>query len=202
MSKKIIIVLLTIILLVACSPANRGTTPRPLEIQETPEVLDAAYPYPEITVENEVVEDPVEIKTPYPDSNTLNDSALSTSDAQNITVTVPAPDNNTGVITGRLFSTKMGAPLSKMGVYLGEYIYLTPGPDYMVSLRQESSPHTITDAGGNFLIVDVQPGEYPIIAWTPINSYVIPGESGEKELVIVVVAGQVTDLGEIRIDWP
>ena len=33
-------------------------------------------------------------------------------------------------------------------------------------------------------------------------SLVVPGETEEQELIIVVVAGQVTDLGELRIDWP
>jgi hypothetical protein len=116
--------------------------------------------------------------------------------------TIPAPGLDTGVVVGRLFSSKMDAPLSDMGIYLGEYTYLTPGPEHLISVRQEGSPHTNTDANGYFAIVDIPPGSYPLLAWTPFTSYVVPDESGLQELVVEVIAGQVTDLGEIQIYWP
>jgi hypothetical protein len=117
-------------------------------------------------------------------------------------LTIPAPGEATGVVVGRLYSTKMDAPLANMGVYLGDYTYLTPGPEHLISIRQEGSPHTMTDANGYFAIVDVLPGQYPLLAWTPFTSYVVPDESGNQELVIEVLAGQVTDVGEIQIYWP
>ena len=116
--------------------------------------------------------------------------------------TLPAPGKDTGIVTGYLLSKETDSPLPNMGVYLGEYIYLTPGPDYLVSLRQEGSPHSATDGSGRFVITEVPPGDYPIIAWTPFSSYVVPDEKGESELVVNVQAGQIIDVGELIIDWP
>lgn len=115
---------------------------------------------------------------------------------------LPTPGKDTGVVTGYLISKDTADPLSNMGVYLGEYIYLTPGPDYLVTLRQEGSPHSATDGSGRFVITEVPPGDYPIIAWTPFSSYVVPDEKGESELVVSVQAGQIIDVGELIIDWP
>jgi hypothetical protein len=126
----------------------------------------------------------------------------STGPVPTVITTIPAPAADTAVVTGVVFSTNMNAPLSQIGIYLGEYMYLTPGPEYMVTMRQQSSPHTIADSNGRFLIADVPPGKYPLLLWTPFNSYVVPDETGEKELVVEVVAGEVIDLGELQIAWP
>ena len=116
--------------------------------------------------------------------------------------TVPAPGSDTGVVTGSFFSTKMNAPLSQIGVYLGDYMYLTPGPHYLVTIREQGSPHTMSDNQGRFVIDKVPPGKYPLMLYTPFNSLVIPDQKGEKELAVEVKAGQVTDVGELKVDFP
>jgi hypothetical protein len=116
--------------------------------------------------------------------------------------TVPAPKQDSGVVTGELFSTKMNAPLSNIGVYLGEYVYLTPAPGYLISIRQNGSPHTMTDDQGRFIVENVPPGKYPLLAWTPHASHVVPDESGKKELEVTVTAGKVTDLGKLSVEFP
>lgn len=119
-----------------------------------------------------------------------------------VITTLPAPGTDTGIVTGSVFSTNVNAPLSSVGVYLGEYMYLTPGPDYMITMREQGSPHTLADANGRFVIDKVPPGEYPLLLWTPFNSKVVPDAEGTKELIVTVEAGKVTDLGEIRIEFP
>lgn len=129
-------------------------------------------------------------------------SATAKVSSQAAVSTVPAPKENMGVVTGELFSTKMNAPLSNIGVYLGEYVLLTPGPGYLISIRQNGSPHTMTDDQGRFIVEDVKPGKYPLLAWTPHSSHVVPDESGKKELVVTVTAGKVTDLGKLSVEFP
>jgi hypothetical protein len=116
--------------------------------------------------------------------------------------TVPAPDGETGVVTGSVFSTKMNAPLSQIGIYLGEYMYLTPGPGYLVTMAQQGSPHTVADSEGRFALDKVKPGDYPLLLWTPFNSHVVSEKDSTNELVVTVKAGEVTDLGEIQVEWP
>lgn len=130
-------------------------------------------------------------------------SAAVSSAVPSVMTTIPAPDEETGVVTGKVFSTKMNAPLSQIGIYLGEYMYLTPGPGYLVTMTQNGSPHTVADGEGRFALDKIKPGDYPLILWTPFNSHVIHEEEDQtKDLVVTVKAGEVTDLGEIRVEWP
>lgn len=87
-------------------------------------------------------------------------------------------------------------------VYLGEILPLEPGPEYLVTLQVETSPHTVTDTVGFFALGDIEPGRYPLIIWTPFQSLVVSDDTGEKEMQVVVKAGEVTDLGELRVQWP
>jgi hypothetical protein len=118
------------------------------------------------------------------------------------TRTIPVPKKETGVVTGVLHSIPLGSAPPKVAIYLGEYMYLTPGPDYMLTIRQMGSSNATTDENGHFVIDNVPPGDYPLIAWTPFTSYVITAENGDKELIVHVEAGEVMDLGLIEINWP
>lgn len=115
---------------------------------------------------------------------------------------LPTPDPETGVVTGRAISSTTGTALAAQGIYLGERLMLTPGPGYLLTLQQESSPHTTTDEAGGFTLLGVPPGEYALILWTPFKSRVALDSSGLVELRVVVQAGRVTDLGSIEVDWP
>jgi hypothetical protein len=87
-------------------------------------------------------------------------------------------------------------------VYLGRRVALEPGPGYVISHTQSGSPHTTSDAGGNFAVA-APPGEYALIVWTPINAKVIADPAdGTKELVVVLSAGMTSSLGDVIVDWP
>ena len=128
-------------------------------------------------------------------------SASAPSDGERVT-TIPTPGQATGVVIGRIVSVTTEAPLVAHAVYLGEILPLEPGPEYLVTLQVETSPHTVTDSDGTFALGDVEPGSYPLIIWTPFQSFVVPDDRGEKEMQVVVKAGEVTDLGELRVQWP
>lgn len=175
-------VLLSMLVLISLTGCGGGQTP-----QAAPETPAAA----------------VEIKATAPEQAPAGGSpATQSGPVPTVITTIPAPGEDTGIVTGVVFSTNVNAPLSSVGVYLGEYMYMTPGPDYMVTMREQGSPHTLADSNGRFVIDNVPPGKYPLLLWTPFNSKVVPDEKHEKELVVTVEAGKVTDLGEIRIEFP
>jgi hypothetical protein len=109
-------------------------------------------------------------------------------------------ENNGGVV-GYLHSSGNQTPIVGIGIYLGEFLPLDPGPGFLITLEQNESPHTRTDNEGYFEISNVPPGEYPIIVWTPVRSQVIADDSGERELIVIIEAGKETDLGVIEVDW-
>ncbi|MFV2043818.1 MAG: hypothetical protein ACC700_11365 [Anaerolineales bacterium] len=115
---------------------------------------------------------------------------------------IPTPGKDTGVIAGRIVSVTTESPLASHVVYLGEILPLQPGPEYLVTLQVESSPHTTTDSQGYFAFADIEPGSYPLIIWTPFKSLVIPDASGESELQVIVDAGETSDVGELKVQWP
>src|SRR3990170_8866271 len=102
---------------------------------------------------------------------------------------IPTPAQNSGVVIGEIYSLLAEAPLAGQAIYLGERVPLNPGPGYLVTIQQEGSPHVTADAHGRFVFADVPPGDYPLLVWTPFNSYVIPNLKGDRELSVVVEAG-------------
>ena len=115
---------------------------------------------------------------------------------------IPTPGKNSGVVAGRVVSVTTGAPLVSLAVYLGEFLPLQPGSDYLVTLQVETSPHTTTDNQGYFALGDIEPGSYPLVIWTPFKSLVVSDSTGEEELQVAVKAGELTNLGELKVQWP
>ncbi len=114
----------------------------------------------------------------------------------------PTPSEKTGVVVGRFISTTTKGPLVSQIVYLGDFLPLSPGSNYLITLEVERSPHTKTNHNGEFFLVDISPGSYPLIIWTPFRSLVVPDSSGEKEFRVNVMAGEITELGVLDVEWP
>jgi hypothetical protein len=117
-------------------------------------------------------------------------------------VTFPTPSPQKGVIIGRLISSTDQLPIKNHLIYLGEYLYLTPGPDYLITLQIRNSDHVSTNEQGIFIFTDVEPAQYPMILWTPGQSLVVPEKDSQNELLVDVQAGKTTDLGDLFVVWP
>lgn len=115
---------------------------------------------------------------------------------------IPTPAPTKGAIVGQLIGRESGRPEGGLIVYLGEVEYLEPTPVPIVTMRQQSSPHTSTDDSGHFAFLDLEPGTYALILWTPMNSIVIDDPETGEGLFLVVQAGSITDLGEITTNLP
>ena len=79
---------------------------------------------------------------------------------------------------------------------------MQPNSIPVVTMRQQASPHTMTDESGNFTFLDLEPGTYALILWTPVNSLVINDPETSEGLLVTVEAGAITELGEITVNLP
>jgi hypothetical protein len=91
-----------------------------------------------------------------------------------------------------------GEPMRFVHVYLGKKIFLTPGPGYNYGLQEKSSPHTQTDENGRFAIGDVPPGTYLLMIFTPRSASVVMEPNTDREMDVVVEAGETHDVGEVK----
>ncbi len=118
------------------------------------------------------------------------------------TMAVPTPSADLGVVTGQVLVKASGSPLNGHIIYLGNIVPLDPPPAYTITITQEGSPHIAADPEGRFAF-SAPPATYALLVWTPFDSKVVADPlDSTKELLVVVTAGEVTDLGTILVEWP
>jgi len=105
----------------------------------------------------------------------------------------PKPD--LGLVQGTLEMDGELAP--------GETLYLAPmvatGESMSVAgLNTDTDPRAATDETGTFTFLDVPPGQYALAIISPYGPVVINGPD-DKEIVVAVQAGELTELGAIAI---
>jgi hypothetical protein len=112
-----------------------------------------------------------------------------------------SPIKDSGIVDGVILSRVTKTPLSFLKVYLGNKLPMKTGPEYLITFTQNGSPQGTTNADGFFEIIGVPPGVYPLILWTPFETYIVTSKSEPKELMVKVEKGQITSLGIIEVDW-
>lgn len=197
--------LLLLIILTGCRQAG-SSPPTSTPVEQSVEVVETPDPQP-TSAATAQPSDPE--ATPYPAPPTYIAATPRTYPApEGVTIipptpfTVPTPGSDTGVVTGILTDAETGEPLGFQTVYLGFKIYLTPGPGYTYGLQEMSSPHTLTTLEGEFAIGDVPPGEYIIMIFTPFGTSVVMQPNTDRELEIVVEAGELVDIGTMEVVKP
>jgi hypothetical protein len=117
------------------------------------------------------------------------------------TYVIPTPDEKNGVVVGQLVVPGSGRLLADLPVYFGQLLPMEPGPAYMVTVQEKSSPHTLSDGEGHFALSAKQ-GDYVLIIWTPIHSRVVINPATNKEWQVSVKAGETINIGKIEVEWP
>ncbi len=117
---------------------------------------------------------------------------------------VPEPASGMGTLTGRLVDYLTGMPASEMAIYLGQLSAMDMGgtESHLVIMQPSSSPQTSIDRHGHFAFVDVEPGIYALVIWTPVNSWVVSDPATSKDVLVTIEADKITELGEIATDLP
>jgi len=172
---------------VVVTQESQGITPAAVEkTAEVPETPDAAYPGPT----EYVYLSPTPASYPEPQPAQQGYTPLP--------FTVPTPSSGSGVVVGQMIDQDTGEPMQYVYVYLGKRIYLTPGPGYTYGLQENSSPHAQTNDKGQFAIADAPPGTYLLMIFTPRSASVVMEPNTDREMDIVVTAGETLELGEVE----
>ena len=85
---------------------------------------------------------------------------------------------------------------------MGEVSYVEPNSIPFITMKQQASPHTMTDESGSFAFLDLEPGTFALILWTPVDSIVVDEPETGNGLMVMVEAGVITELGEITVNLP
>lgn len=116
----------------------------------------------------------------------------------------PDPEKDKGVVLGKILTTT-GEPLSG-NLYLSENItYDRPELPPTISFSYLKSPRANVDyESGFFYFESVEPGENYVltIITGPDEPFIVKGDGGEYPLPIIVIEGEITELGVITIDLP
>lgn len=105
-----------------------------------------------------------------------------------------APKADLGIVSGTL--TQNGQPAGGHMMYLAGVIHSSEGFD-VAALDAVNDPRIESDASGYFAFLDVKPGTYALGILSPVGPVLFQRDGAE--IVIEVQAGQILDLGPIKI---
>jgi hypothetical protein len=62
-----------------------------------------------------------------------------------------------------------------------------------------NSPKAIISNDGRFLAVNIPPGEYVLVLWTPVEARFVPDPTNTaNELIVTVISNQIIDIGTVQ----
>lgn len=119
------------------------------------------------------------------------------------TIPVPTPLPGLGIVHGRLVQ-ETGQPMGNVQVRLGDIVWFEgqEGQDGLVISEQSRAPQTISDAQGNFVIVDVKPGTYGLVVAdsTSLDPIFVRDRTTSRALLIEVKRDKIVDLGKVLVN--
>jgi hypothetical protein len=108
----------------------------------------------------------------------------------------PTPKPELGNVQGLLLLN--GQPAGGHVLYLATIIRPESEGMGIAALDPARDPRAESDASGYFVFLDVAPGRYALGIMSPVGPVLINGIDG-KEILAEVQAGQVLDLGDVKI---
>ena len=108
------------------------------------------------------------------------------------------PDSGKSNIRGYISITQSSVLLGEL--FLAKSVP-TSNPDiYLLELDEQTAPRAVIDRDSyQFLFTDIEPGEYGLIVWEPMNSFPVNDPKTQQTLFFEVKAGEVVDLGILPI---
>lgn len=131
------------------------------------------------------------------------ESAASAATVTAAPAVIPTAASDSGVVHGRLKREVQETPINEMDLYLAEIISGDSNAMRVAGLDTNQAPHAITNANGEFVFTDVEPGEYALALVTPIGSILIPDPNTPgRDILFTIEAGQTIDLGTLHVTLP
>jgi hypothetical protein len=94
-------------------------------------------------------------------------------------------------------------PYLAPGIYLGKEISNKDSSNSsvpsVISISPSSDPLATQAQDGSFMFTNVEPGEYRLFLWSPMSLVLVKDVNTSEEIIIIVSAGKITDLGDIVI---
>ena len=111
-------------------------------------------------------------------------------------------DSNTGIVTGVLLfkDGEITKPVSNVSMFLAEVLKDENGIPRVVSMNRTDSPRAATDIKGQFVFLNVPPGEFGLVLDIVIKAYLLPEPDSDTDLIITVESDKIIDLGSLQYD--
>ena len=129
----------------------------------------------------------------------LSACSLAGRNSQLTAVTPPAPpQEGMATVVGRCLSEKTGEPLPNTLVRLAEVV--RSGDEGAYVLDQAFSPGAVTDEKGYFIFENIKAMEYVVVVGDINFDYKIIENEEKKPRVWNALAGQILDIGVLKVD--
>jgi hypothetical protein len=112
----------------------------------------------------------------------------------------PEPGKATAI--GRIMTHGTNQPYANVIVRLAEVVDLGTAEEDAFALDETNSPGTVSDEQGYFAFSSIEPGDYVLIFGNISTIYVIPTSTPDHAIVVQLTQDQVTDIGELQIQFP
>lgn len=118
----------------------------------------------------------------------------------NPTLVVPTADNITAVIHGIIISEESNKPPEAIFYLAMNSTAKTKDAPAVLAFSNQNSPRAEVADSGEFVFRNVNPGQYAMMLWFPSKEpYFVPAADGQDYWWINVKAGEVLEMGEIKI---
>lgn len=122
----------------------------------------------------------------------------------------PSPSNGSAIVCGGVISETPATKYLLAGdFYLAPVIYskakLEDGseidiPFVSLNVGSDKVADIKTESGG-FVFLNVTPGEYSVVIYTPIQSFLFHDGTGQNTLIFRIEAGELKELEQLSLDW-
>lgn len=138
------------------------------------------------------------VSSPLPSAEPTQDEQSSPPPTAPVSV-VPTPDPNSATVTGRLVRVEDGTAVVGVVAFLEQTTEDHEVPRVLYAPPNDQ-PRAKTDEQGDFVISGVPADEYVVILYSPpFALQVITQPDGDQPLLINAQAGEVTDVGTVRV---
>jgi hypothetical protein len=110
-------------------------------------------------------------------------------------------DPNLGSVKGKLLQS--GKPIKNANLYLAVAVKNSDGKEIAATMNRDTSPQCITDDLGQFVFINVPPGNYRLVLDMILEQYLLLNPKDNTLMTFDIVAGKQTDLGTMDYgDFP
>lgn len=118
--------------------------------------------------------------------------------APTVKTPIPTSQPGLGTVIGRALHLT-GQPYQGTELFLATVLPSENESDTVLyGLDVNSAPKAYRQASGEFVFINVPPGTYVLVAWSPVASFVITLKTGEV-VEVTVEANEIHNLGELFI---